>query len=77
MVFMFQFERMSTNVVFESGRQICDALIFLHDQHFVHTYITSHAVFLTNTHTIKIGNFEHMVERYDLWSLVFDHIDYV
>ena len=38
--------------------QVTDALIFLHNLHFLHCAISSHAVQLVNTHTAKLGQFE-------------------
>ncbi|XP_021376358.1 probable serine/threonine-protein kinase DDB_G0280133 isoform X2 [Mizuhopecten yessoensis] len=56
-------ERMSTNQIHEILVQICDGIIFLHDQDLLHCYITSHAVFLVSSHTAKLGNLEYAIER--------------
>ncbi|XP_069123252.1 uncharacterized protein [Argopecten irradians] len=56
-------DRMSTNHIHEILVQICNGIIFLHDQDLLHCYITSHAVFLVSQHTAKIGNLEYAIER--------------
>ncbi|XP_065923799.1 uncharacterized protein [Magallana gigas] len=55
-------EKMHTNQILEVCRQICSALLFLHDQNLVHCYVTSHAIGLVNPHQAKLGNFEYMLE---------------
>ncbi|XP_033737804.1 probable serine/threonine-protein kinase DDB_G0280133 isoform X2 [Pecten maximus] len=56
-------DRMSTNQIHDILVQICNGIIFLHDQDLLHCYITSHAVFLVSTHIAKLGNLEYAVER--------------
>lgn len=42
---------------------VCDALIYLHEQNLVHCYVNSHSIFLTSSHTAKLGNLEYCVEK--------------
>ncbi|XP_060073679.1 uncharacterized protein LOC132553451 [Ylistrum balloti] len=56
-------ERMSTNLVHEILVQICNGIIFVHDQNLLHCYITSHAVLLVSPHTAKLGNLEYAIEK--------------
>lgn len=36
-------------------------MIYIHQNSFIHNYISSHSILLTNSSTLKIGNFEYMV----------------
>eukprot|EP00090_Calanus_glacialis_P012302 TRINITY_DN2079_c0_g2_i5.p1 TRINITY_DN2079_c0_g2~~TRINITY_DN2079_c0_g2_i5.p1 ORF type:complete len:1033 (+),score=228.16 TRINITY_DN2079_c0_g2_i5:42-3101(+) len=42
--------------------QITDALIFLHNLHFLHCAITSHAIQLVSTSVAKLGQFEFVID---------------
>ncbi|XP_078318256.1 inactive serine/threonine-protein kinase TEX14-like isoform X2 [Crassostrea virginica] len=55
-------EKMHSNQILEVCRQICSALLFLHDQNLIHCYITSHAISLISPHQAKLGNFEYMMD---------------
>lgn len=61
---ILQVEKMHSNQILEVCRQICSALLFLHDQNLIHCYITSHAISLISPHQAKLGNFEYMMDRY-------------
>ena len=42
---------------------ICEALIYLHEQNILHCYVNSHSILLTTSRTAKLGNMEYAVEK--------------
>ncbi|KAL8574238.1 hypothetical protein ACOMHN_065781 [Nucella lapillus] len=42
--------------------QVCQALLYIHGQNYIHCSLTCHAVFMTSMHQAKVGNLEYMVE---------------
>ena len=49
--------------VFEIAMNVLDALMFLHEHNIIHNYVNSHSIFLTDTHTAKLGNLEYAVQK--------------
>ena len=54
---------MNTYMMCEVLRQICDAVLFLHQHALIHCAISSHAVHLVSHGQAKLGNFEYMMDR--------------
>ncbi|XP_048758966.2 uncharacterized protein LOC125668674 [Ostrea edulis] len=54
-------ERLHPSQILEMSKQICCAVLFLHEQNLIHCYITSYAINIVNPHQAKLGNFEYMV----------------
>ncbi|XP_050390112.2 inactive serine/threonine-protein kinase TEX14 [Patella vulgata] len=55
-------ERLPTQNIRDIVIQICDAMIFLHQNDIIHCNLSSHAVFLVNPYSAKIGNFEYAMD---------------
>ncbi|XP_062582846.1 probable serine/threonine-protein kinase roco7 isoform X1 [Saccostrea cucullata] len=55
-------EKMHSNQILDVCRQICNALLFLHEHNLIHCFVTSHAISIINQHQAKLGNFEYMME---------------
>ncbi|XP_041364567.1 uncharacterized protein LOC121379942 isoform X2 [Gigantopelta aegis] len=55
-------ERLPTQNIRDILLQICSALVFIHNQNFIHCSLSSHAVNLVNPYLAKIGNLEYMIE---------------
>lgn len=45
-------------------RQIADALIYIHQQNWIHCAVTSHAIQLVSVDSARLTNFEYMIEKY-------------
>ena len=49
-------------------RQVCEAVLYLHNQGLLHCGISSHAIHLTDSDVAKLGNFEYAVHKFALLS---------
>ncbi|XP_013393057.1 uncharacterized protein LOC106160837 [Lingula anatina] len=58
-------EHLSHHGALEILTQICDAIMYIHQQNFLHCSLTSHAIQLVSSHLAKLGNFDYMVEQCD------------
>lgn len=58
-----QMDRLPMTYVRDIARQVCEALLFMHNQNCLHCGLSSHAIFLVSKHQAKVGCLEHMVER--------------
>ncbi len=58
-----QIENLEVWTMCDLMRQICDAVMFLHQNKLLHTNITSHAVHIVSPHVAKLANFEYMIEK--------------
>ncbi|XP_046379013.2 uncharacterized protein LOC124150879 isoform X2 [Haliotis rufescens] len=57
-----RFERLPTQNIRDILLQICSALMFLHNQNYIHCNLSSHAINLVTPFNAKLGNFEHMID---------------
>ncbi|ESO94912.1 hypothetical protein LOTGIDRAFT_175281 [Lottia gigantea] len=55
-------ERLPTQNIRDIVLQICDGMIFLHQHDIIHCNLSSHAIFLVNPYSAKIGNFEYAMD---------------
>ncbi|XP_067672729.1 uncharacterized protein [Haliotis asinina] len=55
-------ERLPTQNIRDILLQICSALMFLHNQNYIHCNLSSHAISLVTPFNAKLGNFEHMID---------------
>ena len=42
--------------------QVCEAMIYIHEQSYLHCCLTSHAIFLVSSHYVKLGELQHMMD---------------
>lgn len=42
--------------------QVCQAMLYVHSQNYLHCSLTTHAVFMVSMHQAKVGNLEYMTE---------------
>ena len=59
----FQAETIDTLTMCEILRQMCDALMYIHQQNLLHCAISSHSIQLVAHGFAKLGNCEYMIEK--------------
>ena len=64
----FQLETVALWSLCDLMRQVCDAVLYLHDNQLVHCCISSHSIHLVLPTLAKLGNLEYMVQKWVTYS---------
>ena len=55
-------DRLPMTYIRDIACQVCQAMLYVHGQNYLHCNLSTHAVFMVSMHQAKVGNLEYMME---------------